>query len=88
MDPNIVELTQKSAAFLMPLLPYKIGDKAAEEVGKEIGGEAWNQAKALREKLRPKVEVKPAAEHGKFGGEKICEAGVFRVRLYVLQYEL
>jgi len=63
MDPNIVELAQKIATFLMPLLPYllKIGDKAAEEVGKKIGGEGWEQAKTLWEKLRPKVEAKPAA---------------------------
>jgi len=42
MDPNVVELAQKIAVFLSPLLPYllKVGDKAAEEVGKKIGGEA------------------------------------------------
>ena len=64
MDPNILELAQKIAAFLMPLLPYllKIGDKAAEEVGKKIGGEGWEQAKALWGKLRRKKNVEQVAQ--------------------------
>ena len=64
MDPNIVELTQKIATFLMPLLPYllKIGDKAAEEVGKKIGGEGWERAKALWERLRCKKSVEQVAQ--------------------------
>jgi len=64
MDPNIVELAQKIAAFLMPLLPYllKIGDKAAEEVGKKIGGEGWERAKALWGKLRRKENVEQVAQ--------------------------
>jgi len=64
MDPNIVELAQKIATFLMPLLPYllKIGDKAAEDVGKKIGGEAWDKAKALWDKLRRKKSVEQVAQ--------------------------
>jgi len=64
MDPNILELAQKIAAFLMPLLPYllKIGDKAAEEVGKKIGGEGWERAKALWDKLRRKKNVEQVAQ--------------------------
>jgi len=64
MDPNIGELAQKISAFLLPLLPYllKIGDKAAEEVGKKIGGEGWEQAKALWDKLRRKKAVEQVAQ--------------------------
>jgi len=64
MDPNILELAQKIAAFLMPLLPYllKIGDKAAEEIGKKIGGEGWEQAKTLWDKLRRKENVEQVAQ--------------------------
>jgi len=64
MDPNVVELAQKIAAFLMPLLPYllKVGDKAAEEVGKKIGGEGWERAKALWGKLRHKKNVEQVAQ--------------------------
>lgn len=64
MDPKILELAQKIGTFLLPFLPYllKIGDKAAEEIGKKIGGEAWEKAKALWGKLRPRIEAKPAAQ--------------------------
>jgi len=64
MDPNIVELAQKIAAFLMPLLPYllKVGEKAAEEAGKKIGGEGWERAKALWDKLRRKKSVEQVAQ--------------------------
>lgn len=64
MDPRILELAQKIGAFLLPLLPYllKMGDKAAEELGKKIGGEAWEKAKALWGKLARKERVQKAAE--------------------------
>ncbi|MGC8960074.1 MAG: hypothetical protein ACP5OO_09865 [Chloroflexia bacterium] len=64
MDPKVLELAQKIGAFLLPLLPYllKIGDKAAEEVGKKIGGEAWDRARALWGKLARKERVNKAAE--------------------------
>jgi len=61
---DIQALAQQMASFLMPLLPYllKIGDKAAEEVGKKIGGEAWDKAKALWDKLRRKKSVEQVAQ--------------------------
>jgi len=64
MDPNVVELAQKIAAFLLPFLPHllKVGDKAAEEVGKKIGGEGWERAKALWGKLRHKKNVEQVAQ--------------------------
>ena len=64
MDPNVVELAQKIAAFLLPFLPHllKVGDKAAEEVGKKIGGEGWERAKALWDKLRRKKNVEQVAQ--------------------------
>jgi len=64
MVPKLLELAQKIAGFLMPLLPYvlKIGDKAAEEVGKKIGGEGWERAKALWDKLRRKKNVEQVAQ--------------------------
>ncbi len=64
MDPNVVDLAQKIGAFLLPLLPYllKIGDKAAEEVGKKIGGEAWERARALWGNLTRQERVHRAAE--------------------------
>jgi len=64
MDPNFVELPQKISAFLLPLLPYllKVGDKAAEEVGKKIGGEGWDRAKALWDRLRRKKNVEQVAQ--------------------------
>lgn len=64
MDPKVLELAQKITPFLLPLLPYllKVGEKAAEEVGKKIGGEAWDKAKALWGKLGRKDKVKTAAE--------------------------
>ncbi len=57
-------LAQQVASFLMPLLPHllKIGDKAAEEVGKKVGGEAWDKAKALWGKLRRKKNVEQVAQ--------------------------
>jgi len=64
MDPKLLELAQKIAVFLSPLLPYllKVGEKAAEEAGKKLGGEAWDKAKALWDKLGRKDKVKTAAE--------------------------
>ncbi len=64
MDPKLLELAQKITSFLLPLLPHllKIGDKAAEEVGKKIGGEGWERAKALWERLRRKKNVEQVAQ--------------------------
>ncbi len=58
------QLIQQLTAFLAPFLPYllKAGEKAAEEAGKKLGEAAWERARALWEKLRPKVEARPAAQ--------------------------
>ena len=57
-------LAQQIAAFLMPLLPYlaKVGEKAAEEIGKKFAGEAWEQTKALWDKLRRKKKVEQVTQ--------------------------
>ena len=62
MDVTI--LATSLTAFLAPFLPYllKAGEKAAEEAGKKFGGDAWDRAKSLWNRLRPKVEAKPAAQ--------------------------
>jgi len=61
---DIATLAKEITLFLTPLLPYllKAGEKAAEEAGKKLGGDAWDRAKGLWDKLRPKVEAKPAAQ--------------------------
>jgi hypothetical protein len=60
---DIVALTQSVAPLLIPLMPYllKMGEKAAEEAGEKIGGATWEWGKGLWNKLRAKVEAKPAA---------------------------
>jgi hypothetical protein len=60
---DVQTLAKEVVAFLAPFLPYlvKAGGEAAKEAGKKFGEAAWEQAKALWDKLRPKVEAKPAA---------------------------
>jgi hypothetical protein len=60
---DIAALTHVVTTALIPVLPYllKAGEKGAEEAGKNSGGEAWEWSKELWNKLRPKVEAKPAA---------------------------
>ena len=62
MDVTI--LATEITAFLAPFLPdlVKLGGKAAEEASKKLGVDALESAKGLWGKLRPKVEVKPAAQ--------------------------
>lgn len=57
---DIIALTK----LLTPFLPYllKLGDKAAEETAKKLGVDAWEKAKVIWTKLRPQVQVKPAAQ--------------------------
>jgi len=62
MDPSA--LVRDLVAFLAPFLPHllRLGEKVAEEAGKKLGAAAWELAKALWERLRPKVEARPAAQ--------------------------
>jgi flagellar biosynthesis GTPase FlhF len=64
MDPHLpAQLVQ----LLAPYLPYLLkglklaGQEAARRPGEKAGEGGFEQAKALWEKLRPKVEAKPAA---------------------------
>jgi hypothetical protein len=60
---DIQALAHWTATLLAPSLPYLLasGQKAVEEIGKEAGSDAWRAAKSLWEKLRPKIEARPAA---------------------------
>ena len=68
MDVDIVKLAGEAAAALAPFLPYLLkGGKAAaqkafEKAGEKLVEEAGAKAEALWEKLKPKVEEKPAAK--------------------------
>jgi len=64
MDPQFpAQLVQ----FLAPFLPYLVksvklaGQEAAKKLGEKAGEQSLDHAKALWEKLRPKVEARPAA---------------------------
>jgi len=64
MDP---QLPAQLAQFLAPYLPYLLkglklaGQEAAKKFGEKAGEQSLDHAKALWEKLRPKVEARPAA---------------------------
>jgi len=64
MDP---QLAAQLVQFLAPFLPYLLkgvklaGQEAAKKLGEKAGEQSLDHAKALWEKLRPKVEAKPAA---------------------------
>jgi hypothetical protein len=64
MDP---QLPAQLAQRLAPYLPYLLkgvklaGQEAAKALGEKAGEQGFEQAKALWEKLRPKVEARPAA---------------------------
>jgi hypothetical protein len=60
---DIQALAHWAAALLTPALPYLLasGQKAVEEIGNEAGGDAWRAAKLVWERLRPKIEARPAA---------------------------
>jgi len=61
IDPTT--LVRDLVPFLAPALPYllKGGEMVVEGATKKIGEDAWKWTKALWDKLRPKVEAKPAA---------------------------
>jgi hypothetical protein len=64
MDP---QLPAQLVQFLAPFLPYLLkgvklaGQEAAKKLGEKAGEQGFEQAKALWDKLRPKVEARPAA---------------------------
>ncbi len=61
------QLAAQLAQYLAPFLPYLVkgvklaGEEAAKKLGEKAGEVGLEQAKTLWEKLRPKVEAKPAA---------------------------
>jgi hypothetical protein len=64
MDP---QLSAQLVQLLAPFLPYLLkglklaGQEAAKKLGEKAGEQGFEQAKALWDKLRPKVEARPAA---------------------------
>lgn len=52
------------AAFLAPVMKFLVDatGEAAEKAVEKVGSEAWKYATAIWEKLRPKVDEKPAAK--------------------------
>ena len=64
MDP---QLPAQLVQYLAPFLPYLLkgvklaGQEAVKKLGEKAGEQGFDHAKALWEKLRPKVEAKPAA---------------------------
>jgi hypothetical protein len=62
--PDLNEIAGQIAQALIPLLPYllRIGDAAAEEVGRRLGAAALEQARALWEKLRCRRGVELVAQ--------------------------
>lgn len=61
---DITVLAQSVTALLAPALPFLV--KAGKQVGtgalEKMGADAWERAKAVWEKLRPRLEAKPAAQ--------------------------
>ncbi len=62
--PDLNEIAGRFTQALIPLLPYllRIGDAAADEVGRRIGAAAWEQIRALWERLRLRRSVEPVAQ--------------------------
>jgi len=64
VDP---QLPAQLVQLLAPYLPYLVkgiklaGQEAAKKLGEKASEQGFDHAKALWEKLRPKVEAKPAA---------------------------
>ena len=60
-------LAQQLVSFMAPFLPYLLkggklaAKKAFETLGEQFSEESWEQAERLWNKLRPRVETKPAA---------------------------
>ncbi len=60
---DVSALAGELVKFLAPVLPFllKLGEKAAEEVGKRLGGGALDLARDLWDRLRGHPEVEKAA---------------------------
>jgi uncharacterized protein with von Willebrand factor type A (vWA) domain len=61
---DVVVIARELTALLVPALPFLIGlgKKAVEKASEELGKDAWEAAQGLWQKLRPRVEAKPAAQ--------------------------
>jgi hypothetical protein len=61
---DLNEIAGRIVQALIPFLPYllRIGDAAADEVGRRMGAAAWERAQALWERLRPRRSVEPVAQ--------------------------
>jgi len=61
------QLSTQLVQFLAPFLPYLLkglkltGQEAVKKLGEKAGEQGFEQAKALWDKLRPKIEARPAA---------------------------
>jgi hypothetical protein len=61
------QLPAQLVQFLAPFLPYLVkgvklaGQEAAKKLGEKAGEQGFEQAKALWDRLRPKMEARPAA---------------------------
>jgi hypothetical protein len=60
---DVTVLSNELVALLAPFLPYlvQLGKEAAEVAGRELGSEAWEHAKVLWDRLRGRLEERPAA---------------------------
>jgi hypothetical protein len=61
---DLNEIAGRIVQALIPFLPYllRIGDAAADEVGRRMGAAAWEWAQALWERLRSRRSVEPVAQ--------------------------
>ncbi len=61
---DLNEIAGRIVQALIPFLPYllRIGDAAADEVGRRMGAAAWERARALWERLYPRRSVEPVAQ--------------------------
>jgi hypothetical protein len=61
---DLNEIAGRIMQALIPFLPYllRIGDAAADEVGRRMGAAGWERAQALWERLYPRRSVEPVAQ--------------------------
>jgi hypothetical protein len=62
--PDLNEIAGRFTQALIPLLPYllRIGDAAADEVGRRMSAAAWEQIRALWKRLCLRRSVEPVAQ--------------------------